>query len=116
MPYGWAVGQEWDDLVALWNRESGWYNTAFNASGAYGVAQALGHGTAETAETGPRSVGSDSPGVNASYGGYGLSTAQAQAANAGHASPQIIWGLNYIKATYGNPIAAWAHEESAGWY
>jgi hypothetical protein len=29
---------------------------------------------------------------------------------------QIRWGLGYIQATYGSPCAAWAHEESAGWY
>jgi hypothetical protein len=29
---------------------------------------------------------------------------------------QIEWTLNYIKERYGTPVAAWAHEMSAGWY
>ncbi len=34
----------------------------------------------------------------------------------GGAAGQIIWGLNYIKQRYGSPLAAWQHEEAAGWY
>jgi len=111
----WIIGQNWTDWVALWTRESDWSSTAFNVSGAYGVAQALGHGSMY-AEVGPRSVGSSTPGMNASYGGYGLSPASARAANAGHALPQIQWGIGYIASVYGSPSAAWAHETSAGWY
>jgi resuscitation-promoting factor RpfB len=38
---GWT-GSQWDALYALWERESGWDNTATNASsGAYGIPQAL---------------------------------------------------------------------------
>jgi len=29
---------------------------------------------------------------------------------------QIIWGVGYIRATYGTPQAAWAHELAHGWY
>ena len=29
---------------------------------------------------------------------------------------QIDWGLNYIAQRYGSPAAAWAHEQSFGWY
>ena len=29
---------------------------------------------------------------------------------------QIAWMLNYIRSRYGDPIAAWNHELSAGWY
>lgn len=29
---------------------------------------------------------------------------------------QVLWGLGYIKSTYGSPAAAWGHELSAGWY
>jgi hypothetical protein len=29
---------------------------------------------------------------------------------------QAEWGLNYIKGRYNDPIGAWAHETSAGWY
>lgn len=92
-PYGWSAGQQWADLVSLWNRESGWSNTAENpASGAYGIAQALGHGPTNQYPAGPAN-----PPVSS-------------------ASAQIAWGLQYIKDTYGSPSAAWAHEQSAGWY
>jgi hypothetical protein len=108
--YGWSEAQnatEWNDLVKLWNQESGWSNSATNpTSGAYGIAQALGHG-AGTATQGS---------VTNQYGGYGISNAMAQAANSGDAASQITWGCQYIKETYGDPVAAWQHEESAGWY
>lgn len=97
-PYGWSGGQQWADLVSLWNRESGWSNTVANpSSGALGIAQALGHGTASSAG----SLGNEYPSV---------------AANDGNAAAQIAWGLSYIQSTYGSPSAAWAHETSAGWY
>lgn len=116
--YGWGP-EELPPLIALWTGESGWSPTAWNPSGAYGIAQALGHaGTGECA-TGPRTVGSSSPGLNCSYGAqYGLSKADAQAANSGHALPQIRWGLGYIKATYGTPSAAYAAwlSRSPHWY
>lgn len=39
--YGWT-GYEWDDLVSLWTRESGWNPYAYNpSSGACGIPQAL---------------------------------------------------------------------------
>jgi hypothetical protein len=101
--YGWSTGTEWDDLVSLWDRESGWDNTIWNggshaatlpagSSGAYGIAQSLPYTKYPKAGWPP---------------GYG-----------GSADPhaQISWGLAYIKSTYGSPSAAWAHETSAGWY
>ena len=92
-PYGWATGQQWADLVSLWNQESGWNNLADNAtSGAYGIAQALGHGPTNQYPAGPANPPTSS------------------------AAAQISWGLGYIKDTYGSPSAAWAHERSAGWY
>jgi len=92
-PYGWSTGEQWNALVALWNRESGWSNTAENpSSGAYGIAQALGHGPTNQYPAGPAN-----PPISS-------------------ATAQIAWGLNYIKSTYGSPEAAWTHEESAGWY
>ena len=95
--YGWT-GAQWDALYALWEQESGWSNTARNASsGALGIAQALGHGTSASAGT----LGNEYPTV---------------AANDGNAVAQIAWGLSYIKSTYGSPEAAWAHEEADGWY
>jgi hypothetical protein len=104
--FGWGVDQM-AALIALWTRESGWNPLAKNASsGAFGIAQALGHGT-------PGSAGTDSDEYGAEYG---LTTAQAQAANSGSALYQILWGLGYIKSRYGSPDAAWAHEEAYGWY
>ena len=54
--------------------------------------------------------------VNAYGAEYGLTVADARAANAGHALPQINWGLGYINAVYGSPSAAWQHETAYGWY
>lgn len=105
--FGWAAS-ELAPLISLWNRESGWSSSAKNpSSGAYGIAQALGHGQAGTA----------APDGTNEYGAeYGLTAAEAQQANAGSTTFQIMWGLGYIQAVYGTPAAAWAHEESYGWY
>lgn len=92
--YGWDIGANWDALDKLWTRESGWKNTAKNASsGAYGIPQAL--------------PASKMP-------------AAAQAPPVGRSDPatQIRWGLEYIKGRYGSPVAAWAHSEQTHphWY
>lgn len=103
----WATGSEWSDWVDLWDRESGWSASATNpSSGAYGIAQALGHGTAGSAGTNHDEYGAS----------YGLTTAEAISANNGNASDQILWGIGYISETYGSPSMAWAHEEQNGWY
>jgi len=112
--YGWGP-QELPPLILLWNRESGWRNCAFNPSGAYGVAQALGHGAGACA-VGPRCDGASTPGLNCAYGGYGQAQADSRSANAGNVLKQIEWGLNYIRSTYGTPSEAWAHEQAYGWY
>lgn len=91
-PYGWGSGSEWTCLDNLWQRESGWSNTAENASDAYGIAQALGHGPTNQYPAGP----ANPP----------VSSARAQ----------IRWGLGYIKSVYGDPCTAWGHEEAQGWY
>ena len=41
-----------------------------------------------------------------------------QALGGSNARAQILWGLNYIRTRpdYGDPLAAWAHEQSMGWY
>lgn len=101
--YGWSTGTEWTALVNLWDRESGWDNRVWNggshadtqpagSSGAYGIAQSLPYTKYPKAGWPP---------------GYG-----------GRADPtsQITWGLSYIKATYGTPSGAWAHETANGWY
>lgn len=87
--YGWGTGEQWAALDALWTRESGWSNTARNSSsGAYGIPQALPPTKLPAAGQAPLSSG----------------------------TAQIAWGLSYIKARYGNPVSAWAHELSNGWY
>jgi hypothetical protein len=85
--FGWSSSQ-FSCLDELWNRESGWSTTAANASGAYGIPQAL-------------------PGSKMASAGPDWQT---------DAATQIKWGLGYIQGTYGSPCAAWAHEESTGWY
>jgi hypothetical protein len=105
--FGWAA-TEMAPLISLWTKESGWSATARNKqSGAFGIAQALGHGTSCSA----------APDGTNEYGPqYGLSCAEAQQANAGSVRWQIEWGLGYIKAVYGSPTAAWAHEQADNWY
>jgi resuscitation-promoting factor RpfB len=89
--HGWT-GQQWACLDDLWQRESGWSNTAENPSDAYGIAQALGHGPTNQYPAGPANPPTSSAGA------------------------QIRWGLGYIRATYGTPCGAWQHEEDDGWY
>jgi hypothetical protein len=84
---GWGTDQ-YNCLVSLWNRESGWNVYASNASGAYGIPQAL--------------PGSKMASVGADW--------QTSAAT------QITWGLNYIQGRYSTPCGAWAHSESFNWY
>jgi hypothetical protein len=91
-PFGWSTGAQWDALVQLWDDESGWSNTAENASGAYGIAQALPNTKYPLAGRPPSEGGSAS------------------------ATVQIAWGLTYILTTYGDPVNALAHENEDDWY
>jgi cell wall-associated NlpC family hydrolase len=76
-------------LDLLWQRESGWNPAATNpVSGAFGIPQAL-------------------PAVKMASAGLDWAT---------DPYTQIIWGIDYIRATYGTPQAAWAHETTFGWY
>lgn len=85
---GWGADQ-YDCLVSLWNRESGWRVNAYNASsGAYGIPQAL-------------------PGNKMASAGSDWETS---------AATQIEWGLGYITNRYGSPCGAWQHSEDMGWY
>lgn len=98
--YGWGAGQNWQALNYGWGTlESGWNAAARNASGAFGIAQALGHGTSATAAFN-KTLGMT---INAYGPQNGVSVATARAANAGSAEAQIAWGLAYIHATYGSP-------------
>lgn len=85
--------------------ESGWNSAARNGSGAYGIAQALGHGTAATA-------GSQAN----EYGNYGTSDAVCKAANSGSGAAQLEWMCNYIARAYGSPNAAWSFHLANGYY
>lgn len=86
--FGWSSGQM-SCLDPLWQRESGWEVSAYNAgSGAYGIPQAL-------------------PGSKMASAGSDWQT---------NAVTQIKWGLGYIQQIYGSPCAAWSHEEADGWY
>ena len=86
--YGWSE-YDFDCLVKLWNRESGWNPNAHNkSSGAHGIPQSL-----------PASKMA-SEGSDYYTNGY----------------TQIRWGLKYIKGRYGSPANAWAHSQKTGWY
>jgi hypothetical protein len=85
--FGFASSQ-WGCLDSLWTRESDWVYNAENASGAYGIPQAL-------------------PGSKMASAGSDWLTNPAT---------QIRWGLGYIKSIYATPCGAWGHEEADGWY
>ena len=75
-------------LNNIWTRESGWSVAAANASGAYGIPQAL-------------------PGSKMASAGPNWQTS---------AVTQIKWGLGYIKDRYGTPCNAWAFWQGHSWY
>jgi hypothetical protein len=85
--YGFSTDQ-WGCLDDLWQQESSWNVYAENASGAYGIPQAL-------------------PGSKMASAGPDWQT---------DATTQIKWGLGYIQDVYGTPCGAWSHEEEFGWY
>ena len=85
---GWSSA-DFDSLVSLWNRESGWNANSHNSSsGAHGIAQAL-----------PASK-------MASYGSDYYTNGYVQ----------VDWGLDYIAGRYGTPSNAWASFCRKGWY
>lgn len=85
---GWDSAQ-YDCLVALWGKESGWNVYAHNkSSGAYGIPQAL-------------------PGSKMAVMGDDWATNPAT---------QIAWGLAYIAGRHGDPCGAWGHSQRVGWY
>jgi hypothetical protein len=86
---GFSKATQWPCLYDLWQQESGWNVYADNtASGAYGIPQSL-------------------PGDKMASAGSDWET---------DPRTQIIWGLGYIKATYGTPCAAWQNEVDYGYY
>jgi len=87
--YGWNVGAEWTALNNVEMREAGYRLNAQNPhSAAYGMAQFI-----------------NGPSEYYQYGG-----------NPNTAAGQAVAMINYIRSRYGDPIAAWNHELSAGWY
>ncbi len=86
--FGFSQSSQWGCLLDLWNRESGWIYDAENASGAYGIPQAL-------------------PADKMASAGADWQTNPAT---------QIKWGLGYIKQVYGTPCGAWDFELANGYY
>jgi resuscitation-promoting factor RpfB len=86
--FGWSPSTQYDCLNAMWTRESNWIYNAENASGAYGIPQAL-------------------PGSKMASAGPDWQT---------DPTTQIKWGLGYIQGRYGSPCAAWAFWQANGWY
>lgn len=79
---------DYNNLVSLWEKESGWNVTAGNRSGAYGIPQAC-----------PASK-------MKAYGEDYLTNYKTQ----------INWGIDYIKGRYENPTKAWNHFKQKNWY
>ncbi len=86
--FGWNPSTYFSCLDNIWSRESGWRYNAENASGAYGIPQAL-------------------PGSKMSIAGPDWQT---------NVTTQIKWGLGYIQGRYGNPCGAWSFWQAHGWY
>lgn len=107
--FGWGSASDLAALNTVEMNEAGWNSTIFNqqGSGAFGIAQALGHGMNGTGGT-----------YTNQYGGFGLSDAQARQANSGNAQMQFKWMLNYIKSIYGNPsnLLSMYESRSPHWY
>jgi hypothetical protein len=109
--WGWSGGSQWACLYALWERESGWQNLIMNrSSGAWGIAQALGHGGSAAIPALIRFPD------GATESGVAVNQYPSAAANRGDARAQIEWGLAYIAGRYGTPCGAWSHEQTDSWY
>lgn len=86
--YSWGE-EQYQCLVKLWDKESGWRHTADNPnSSAYGIPQAL-------------------PGKKMSSAGADWKT---------NPETQIKWGLNYIDKGYNSPCGAWGKWKKKRWY
>lgn len=81
--------KDYNNLVKLWQKESGWNAKARNkSSGACGIAQAL-------------------PCKKMKSYGKDYRT---------NCKVQIRWGLDYIKKRYKTPSKAWQHFQKKHWY
>jgi len=86
--YKWETKQ-YQCLVTLWSRESGWRTNAHNkSSGAHGIPQSM-------------------PGKK-------MATAGPDWKSNPHT--QIKWGLKYIKGRYKTPCGALVHSNNHNWY
>jgi hypothetical protein len=86
--FGWSPSTYFSCLNNIYTRESGWRYNAENASGAYGIPQAL-------------------PGDKMATAGSDWMTNPAT---------QIKWGLGYIQSRYGDPCSAWSFWQAHGYY
>jgi len=86
--FGFDPNTQFSCLNDIWTRESGWRWNAANASGAYGIPQAL-------------------PGSKMASAGADWQTNPAT---------QIKWGLGYVQSVYGTPCSAWSFWQAHGWY
>lgn len=86
--FGFNPKTQFGCLDNIWTRESNWNYLAQNASGAYGIPQAL-------------------PGSKMASAGSDWQTNPAT---------QIKWGLGYIQGKYGTPCDAWSFWQANGWY
>lgn len=94
--YGWSSGSQWQCLVRLWDKESGWHWNSDNGDNGltWGVPQSY-------------------PGSKMRSAGPNWRT---------NVTTQIRWGLRYIKSSYGSPCSAWSRWQdragsgSYGWY
>lgn len=85
---GWDTKQ-YDCLVSLWTKESGWNHLAENkSSGAYGIPQ--------------------------SYPGNKMASAGADWKT--NPATQIKWGIGYIAGRYSTPCGAWSTSQDKGSY
>lgn len=88
--YGWGDDQ-WSCLISLWHGESNWtWNATNESSGAYGIPQSL-------------------PASKMATAGSDWKT---------NPVTQMVWGMDYIKASYGSPCDAKAFWDSNDphWY
>lgn len=86
--YHWSI-KDYNNLVKLWQKESGWRATAYNRrSNACGIPQAAPCSKMKK---------------------YGKDYRK-------NCKVQINWGLNYIKKRYKTPTKAWSHFQKKRWY
>lgn len=116
--HGWSA--QWPAFNTLESGEGGWIPTAENrTTGFFGLGQAGNHGGSDTASpTRLHKYGLHRGQPVNNYGGYGLSSTEAQQANTGSAEPQLKWMMNYIETEYGDPnhaLAAWK-SRNPHWY